>query len=351
MARRARAVHWALVNVATGAGSQTWFPKLSLVLRGAAYIEAFAGPRRRASGRGDLDDERPPASGAPRRNATQHQGGGPAGLAGGRILSVSGGRRSSGQPNSGGEQVGSDVRVARSGGPRQRGPDRIDDLVLHELLLTTLDAMVEATEGPTPSLRRGEVRAELPWWLRALVFTRDGWTCQWCRCQHQAATSDWDPPWRVTLDADHLIPWSLGGSDDTDNLRALCAACNQKRSNAVADAHVVRLRPISWACVSCFPSRILETIGDPAGHRPAWCVRCRTAAPTADALIVRPPYQQVPEAWDGRRIRAEALAAVLGRDWRFFAHGPAGGHPDGYSASGDDLWSADQDPWTFGWNP
>lgn len=58
--------------------------------------------------------------------------------------------------------------------------------------------------GRLPS--HAPVCAELPWWLWALVFTRDGWTCQWCRCQHQAATPDWEPPWRVTLDADHLNP-------------------------------------------------------------------------------------------------------------------------------------------------
>lgn len=123
------------------------------------------------------------------------------------------------------------------------------------------------------------------------------------------------------------------------------------RSNAIADAHVVRLRPICWACANCLPSRILAGIGDPAGHRGAWCVRCRAASPTADALVVHPPYREVPETWDGPRIRAEALAAVTGRAWEFFANGPTRYHPDGYSAFGDDLWSPENDAWTYGWDP
>ncbi|CAN5308637.1 HNH endonuclease [soil metagenome] len=66
--------------------------------------------------------------------------------------------------------------------------------------------------------------------LRAEIFERNGYTCQLCG----AGPSDPDPfnPSRkVRLHVDHVIPISQGGTDDKDNLRVLCSACNQGRAN------------------------------------------------------------------------------------------------------------------------
>ena len=49
--------------------------------------------------------------------------------------------------------------------------------------------------------------------VRARVLARDRQECQWCGL---AAT-----------DVDHIRPKRLGGSDDMDNLRALCRECHK----------------------------------------------------------------------------------------------------------------------------
>lgn len=51
--------------------------------------------------------------------------------------------------------------------------------------------------------------------IRRRVMERDGWTCQLC-----GAPAD---------EVDHVVPWSMGGTDDLDNLRALCRRCHRAR--------------------------------------------------------------------------------------------------------------------------
>jgi hypothetical protein len=66
--------------------------------------------------------------------------------------------------------------------------------------------------------------------LRNDILERNGFTCQLCG----AGPGDIDPfnPNRkVRLHIDHIKPISQGGTDDRDNLRVLCSACNQGRSN------------------------------------------------------------------------------------------------------------------------
>lgn len=66
--------------------------------------------------------------------------------------------------------------------------------------------------------------------LRNEIFERNGFTCQLCG----AGAGDPDPfnPNRkVRLHIDHIKPISQGGTDEKDNLRVLCSACNQGRAN------------------------------------------------------------------------------------------------------------------------
>lgn len=65
---------------------------------------------------------------------------------------------------------------------------------------------------------------------RARILSRDGFTCQICG----AAQGDPDatnPERQLRLHVDHIQPISSGGSNDDDNLRTLCSACNEGRSN------------------------------------------------------------------------------------------------------------------------
>jgi len=66
--------------------------------------------------------------------------------------------------------------------------------------------------------------------LRNEILERNGFTCQLCG----AGPGDPDPfnsSRKVRLHIDHIKPLSQGGTDNRANLRVLCSACNQGRSN------------------------------------------------------------------------------------------------------------------------
>jgi 5-methylcytosine-specific restriction endonuclease McrA len=57
---------------------------------------------------------------------------------------------------------------------------------------------------------------------RRSVFARDNHTCQLC---------GWKDTSSATLECDHIIPSSRGGSDDISNLQTLCEKCNKRKSD------------------------------------------------------------------------------------------------------------------------
>ncbi|MDD5453975.1 MAG: HNH endonuclease [Candidatus Ratteibacteria bacterium] len=63
-------------------------------------------------------------------------------------------------------------------------------------------------------------RAKLSQRLRFKLLRRDGFRCQYC-----GRTAD-----QTTLEIDHIVPLSLGGSDNTDNMITSCTDCNQGKS-------------------------------------------------------------------------------------------------------------------------
>lgn len=68
-----------------------------------------------------------------------------------------------------------------------------------------------------PALRH---RAKIPAAVRAAVYERDGWCCLHCGTKEG-------------LTLDHIVPWSLGGSDDVGNLQTLCQRCNSSKGARV----------------------------------------------------------------------------------------------------------------------
>lgn len=60
------------------------------------------------------------------------------------------------------------------------------------------------------------VRKKIPAETRCEVYARDDH-----RCRHCGATEN--------LSLDHIKPWSLGGSDEPDNLQTLCRSCNSRK--------------------------------------------------------------------------------------------------------------------------
>lgn len=61
--------------------------------------------------------------------------------------------------------------------------------------------------------------------LRFDVFKRDGFTCQYCGAH---------PP-TVVLEVDHVLPVSLGGLDEIDNLVTACFGCNRGKAATPLD--------------------------------------------------------------------------------------------------------------------
>ena len=68
---------------------------------------------------------------------------------------------------------------------------------------------VQAPDGRLPT----------PEWngVRARIFERDNYTCQYCGARG------------VPLECDHVFPISKGGSNDEGNLVAACVACNRSK--------------------------------------------------------------------------------------------------------------------------
>jgi len=105
-----------------------------------------------------------------------------------------------------------------------------------------------------PVVRHGE-RPPLHPAVRRAVLLRDGYRCRWCGNGG-------------LLEIDHIVPWSAGGSDRSDNLRTLCQACNQHRSNYPDAAAPVR---VQWCAVLCDRCQEYETTEDAVR---AFCMQC-----------------------------------------------------------------------------
>jgi hypothetical protein len=83
-----------------------------------------------------------------------------------------------------------------------------------ELTLQWADLIAPRLFGPV------RVRAYIPRDVRRAVYERDGYACVVCGTTNG-------------LSLDHVVPWSLGGSDEAENLQTLCVPCNSRKGNRV----------------------------------------------------------------------------------------------------------------------
>ena len=65
--------------------------------------------------------------------------------------------------------------------------------------------------------RRRKSQAE----CRAICWKRDHGKCALC------------PVIGGAWEADHIVPWSWGGTDEAENLRTLCRECHKKETEAI----------------------------------------------------------------------------------------------------------------------
>lgn len=103
------------------------------------------------------------------------------------------------------------------------------------------DAFVAVVAGLDPDdpailMEAGRARSSrrpIPPNVRRGVYERDAWTCQDCGRFVPPKTLEEERGLRAPFDEtgwlelDHIHPWSDGGADTVDNLRALCSPCNR----------------------------------------------------------------------------------------------------------------------------
>jgi hypothetical protein len=127
-----------------------------------------------------------------------------------------------------------------------------------------------------PFIRSGD-RKWIPRDVRRLIFERDGGICLSCGTRLTLGTAQ----------LDHIVPWSAGGPDTSDNLRILCERCNADRSNFVTglDDHAARRPPVTLWCVACAHlDGHGQEVSDPLevipGLVPAYCGWCGIVSQT-----------------------------------------------------------------------
>lgn len=81
------------------------------------------------------------------------------------------------------------------------------------------------TDKPQPAFARGISKE-----TRAFVLDRNGFTCQMCGAV-AGEPHPYDPTRKTRLHIGHVIDKSLGGSDDANNLKAICSVCNEGAAN------------------------------------------------------------------------------------------------------------------------
>ncbi|OAN79384.1 HNH endonuclease [Sulfitobacter sp. EhC04] len=82
---------------------------------------------------------------------------------------------------------------------------------------------------PQPAFERGISKE-----TRAYVLDRNGFTCQQCGAVAGEA-HPYDQSRKTRLQIGHVIDKSQGGSDEPNNLRALCSVCNEGAANLTLD--------------------------------------------------------------------------------------------------------------------
>ena len=78
---------------------------------------------------------------------------------------------------------------------------------------------------PLPAFERG-ISEE----TRAYVLDRNGFTCQMCGVA-AGEMHPYDKGRKTRLHIGHIVDKSMGGTDEPNNLRAICSVCNEGASN------------------------------------------------------------------------------------------------------------------------
>lgn len=146
--------------------------------------------------------------------------------------------------------------------------------------MTTNDPVPVVEVGERwPVIRTGE-REPINRVTRRLINLRDRGRCTFCDK-------------RGLCELDHIVPWSAGGPDTSDNLRNLCHRCNEERSNFRIEGDQLAI-PVTLACDPCIKDWIRK-------HGVTRFGRCFPDAPEIDAFCGN--CQTVSIVTDPERLR------------------------------------------------
>ena len=94
------------------------------------------------------------------------------------------------------------------------------------------DVISSAMAKIAGGLRAMQSRRSIGSGIRYHVLHRAGFKCQACGAKPSDSND-------VELAIDHIVPLSLGGSNDASNLQVLCAPCNGSKSNKFSFNHLI----------------------------------------------------------------------------------------------------------------
>jgi 5-methylcytosine-specific restriction endonuclease McrA len=103
---------------------------------------------------------------------------------------------------------------------------------------------------------------------RSLIASRARGVCEYCRCQVHFASEE-------AFSVEHILPRSLGGEDDLENLALACQACNNHKYTRTQawDPETGKLVPLyhprqqSWSDHFAWSSDFLRVVGRTATGR------------------------------------------------------------------------------------
>jgi 5-methylcytosine-specific restriction endonuclease McrA len=167
-------------------------------------------------------------------------------------------------------------------------PDQLEEVIL-ALLTKGRDAAAELLAPIAYPRREVEVRSEPSETVIAAIYRRDHFCCRYCECRviptqimrlvsevfpddfpyhpnrkggqtHPAITSR-----SATLD--HVLAWTLGGRNDSENLVCACWICNRIKGDLTLDQLGWELRPIAsdseWDGLTRYYKQLWELAGCP----------------------------------------------------------------------------------------
>jgi len=123
-----------------------------------------------------------------------------------------------------------------------------DDLFCQKCLERSVsDMFIEVVEAPrvdlvgTKAFMRPHLRPKIGQGLRNAILNRDKHRCVYCEY-----TPTSYPGLSISIHIDHILPYSYGGSDTSENLVVACSKCNRYGGDKIFSTFAQKKDYITW---------------------------------------------------------------------------------------------------------